>query len=167
MASSCRWLVLPVLLFTYGACGGGIAPGTDKQTPTGSSGEGSGSGGGASGTGNGGSGSGTDQTAPARCTPGAYVFCRCPDRSEGTKLCRGDGTFDACSCEVSCSYPAPTTPLGCPATYSHAYSGQPCDTPDLHCLYPGQGDGDSNGCASTAGLTCRDEPGGARWVATQ
>jgi cysteine-rich repeat protein len=31
------------------------------------------------------------------CTPGSYVFCRCADRSEGTKLCRADGaSFEAC-----------------------------------------------------------------------
>lgn len=33
-----------------------------------------------------------------RCTPGAYVFCRCADRAEGTKLCKEDGaSFEACS----------------------------------------------------------------------
>jgi hypothetical protein len=38
--------------------------------------------------------------AAVKCTPGAYVFCRCEDRSEGTKLCRPDGTsFDACKCD--------------------------------------------------------------------
>lgn len=32
-----------------------------------------------------------------RCTPGNYVFCRCKDRSEGTKLCNDDGdSFGAC-----------------------------------------------------------------------
>jgi hypothetical protein len=37
-------------------------------------------------------------TSGARiCTPGNYVFCRCKDRSEGTKLCIPDGTaFDTC-----------------------------------------------------------------------
>jgi len=35
-----------------------------------------------------------------KCTPGNYVFCRCEDRSEGTKLCRPDGTsFDECKCD--------------------------------------------------------------------
>jgi hypothetical protein len=35
------------------------------------------------------------------CTPGAYVFCRCENRNEGTKLCKEDGTsFAACApCE--------------------------------------------------------------------
>lgn len=36
-----------------------------------------------------------------RCTPGSYVFCRCQDRQEGTKLCMEDGeTFGRCEpCE--------------------------------------------------------------------
>jgi hypothetical protein len=35
-----------------------------------------------------------------KCTPGNYVFCRCEDRSEGTKLCRPDGiSFDMCVCD--------------------------------------------------------------------
>lgn len=33
-----------------------------------------------------------------KCTPGNYVFCRCADRTEGTKLCKEDGaSFEACS----------------------------------------------------------------------
>ncbi|MEA2752360.1 MAG: hypothetical protein QOI41_6503 [Myxococcales bacterium] len=37
---------------------------------------------------------------PVKCTPGAYVFCRCEDRSQGTKLCRPDGiSFDDCKCD--------------------------------------------------------------------
>ena len=36
------------------------------------------------------------------CTPGAYVYCRCEDRSEGTKLCHDDGQgFDECKCDGS------------------------------------------------------------------
>lgn len=32
------------------------------------------------------------------CTPGAYVFCRCADRTPGTKLCKSDGqSFEACT----------------------------------------------------------------------
>lgn len=32
------------------------------------------------------------------CTPGAYVFCRCADRTPGTKLCKDDGkSFAACT----------------------------------------------------------------------
>lgn len=41
----------------------------------------------------------TDATSGAvHCTPGNYVFCRCADRAEGTKLCKDDGaSFEACS----------------------------------------------------------------------
>lgn len=36
------------------------------------------------------------------CTAGAYVYCRCEDRAEGTKLCQADGKgFDACKCDGS------------------------------------------------------------------
>ena len=36
------------------------------------------------------------------CTPGAYVFCRCADRSEGTKLCNADGAgFETCASNAS------------------------------------------------------------------
>jgi len=36
------------------------------------------------------------------CTPGNYVFCRCQDRAEGTKLCRDDGvSFEACTTGAS------------------------------------------------------------------
>lgn len=32
------------------------------------------------------------------CTPGNFVFCRCADRAEGTKMCNADGrTFAPCS----------------------------------------------------------------------
>jgi hypothetical protein len=35
-----------------------------------------------------------------KCTAGNYVFCRCEDRSEGTKLCLPDGiSFDPCKCD--------------------------------------------------------------------
>ena len=38
------------------------------------------------------------------CTPGAYVYCRCEDRSDGTKLCNTDGvSFRACVCEGTTS----------------------------------------------------------------
>lgn len=42
--------------------------------------------------------SSTDAAPKGRCTPGAYVFCRCADRAEGTKLCKDDGeSFDTCT----------------------------------------------------------------------
>ena len=44
------------------------------------------------------------------CTPGNYVFCRCKDSSEGTKLCHADGMgFESCTaCQASDEVP-PTT----------------------------------------------------------
>lgn len=46
------------------------------------------------------------------CTPGAYVYCRCQDRQEGTKLCREDGaSFEAClPCETETNPVDPTVP---------------------------------------------------------
>jgi cysteine-rich repeat protein len=42
--------------------------------------------------------SSTAATTGVKCTPGNYVFCRCADRAEGTKLCKEDGaSFEACS----------------------------------------------------------------------
>lgn len=42
---------------------------------------------------------GTDSTQEEKlCVPGAYVFCRCADRTPGTKLCKADAkSFDACT----------------------------------------------------------------------
>ncbi len=46
------------------------------------------------------------------CTPGNYVFCRCKDRSEGTKLCNPQGTgFDACE---GCLSGSPDNDIGDP-----------------------------------------------------
>lgn len=40
------------------------------------------------------------------CTPGAYVFCRCQDRREGSKECSADGrSFAACTCGTSVELP--------------------------------------------------------------
>ena len=76
------------------ACSGGSTLGTDG------------------GTADGGKSSGfTDDTKDASatadgggfgCTPGSYVFCRCSDRSEGTKLCAADGnSFGPCSTDIA------------------------------------------------------------------
>ncbi len=36
------------------------------------------------------------------CTPGAYVFCKCADKAEGTKLCKDDGqSFEKCTTSAS------------------------------------------------------------------
>ena len=42
---------------------------------------------------------GTDTTKEEKiCVPGAYVFCRCADRTPGTKLCKADAkSFEPCT----------------------------------------------------------------------
>jgi hypothetical protein len=46
--------------------------------------------------------------APVRvCTPGNNVFCRCIDRSEGTKLCNDQGTGYSTACRLGESLPCP------------------------------------------------------------
>jgi cysteine-rich repeat protein len=48
-----------------------------------------------------------DTPSTVKCTPGNYVFCRCQNRDEGTKLCNDDGrSFGKCDpCE------SPTNPV--------------------------------------------------------
>jgi len=164
-------LVAVAVALVLMACGGSVAP-------SGSSGSSGTSGSGTSGSGSAnGSGSDTGSTSGAtgrgslRCPPGAYVFCRCQDRSEGTKLCQQDGkTFSACQCEpqpVDCLPPPPEpNPPGCPASYSRSYSDQPCGDEALECAYPTAGDPGPDGCPTTAILSCRVAPGGSRvWYA--
>lgn len=47
-----------------------------------------------------------------KCTPGNYVFCRCQDRQEGTKLCNPDGhSFGKCEpCETDTNPSIPDEP---------------------------------------------------------
>src|SRR5689334_6384031 len=61
-------------------------------------------------------GGGCPAPAPARvdpiCTPGAYVFCRCEGRQEGTKLCLEQGlAFAKCTCAQNGEKP-PLSPTG-------------------------------------------------------
>ena len=42
----------------------------------------------------------TEATGERICTPGANVFCRCADRSQGTKLCADDGKSFASPCST-------------------------------------------------------------------
>ncbi len=71
------------------------------------------------------------------CTPGNYVFCRCKNRSEGTKLCHADGlSFDACSaCDPSEELPPAPGPA------------EDATTPDARESKDGSG-GDSGGDAT-------------------
>lgn len=52
-----------------------------------------------------GGGTASNDTKPDRlCTPGAFVYCRCEDRTEGTKQCNSDGmSFRGCVCDGSSS----------------------------------------------------------------
>lgn len=124
------------------ACGGSVAPG-------GSSGS----------------------SGSSSCTPGAYVFCRCQDRSEGTKLCQDDGkAFSACQCDgrpEQCPVPPPeANPRGCPPVYARSYRGQPCGDVALECAYLAAGDIGADGCFGNDILSCRIAPGGSRvWYA--
>ncbi|MEA2750959.1 MAG: hypothetical protein QOI41_5102 [Myxococcales bacterium] len=166
--------LLPLLAVSAAACGGGIAPsgttGDGSGTSTGTSGT-SGTSGGSVNSG----ASGASGATRAGCTVGSYTFCRCNDGSEGTAECLSDRSFSACMCNLvppatppPCSYPPADNPADCPGSYSHTYQGEPCPVMNLQCIYPGQGDGDANGCASTAGLQCRVAPGGGLfWTATQ
>lgn len=45
--------------------------------------------------------SGSNAKGDRICTPGANVFCRCADRSEGTKLCADDGMSFATPCSTN------------------------------------------------------------------
>ncbi len=47
-----------------------------------------------------------------KCTPGSYVYCRCKNREEGTKLCQEDGrSFDICDpCESDSNPQLPDDP---------------------------------------------------------
>jgi cysteine-rich repeat protein len=44
----------------------------------------------------------SEATSGIKCTPGNFVFCRCADRTPGTKLCKDDGaSFETCSTGAS------------------------------------------------------------------
>ena len=51
-------------------------------------------------------------TGAVKCTPGNYVFCRCQNREEGTKLCNDDGhSFGRCEpCETATNPVLPDDP---------------------------------------------------------
>src|SRR5437870_3211108 len=57
------------------------------------------------------------------CTPGAYVFCRCENKDEGTKLCKEDGqSFDSC---LPCDGSGATPPGGGGTDGIGGHSGGP------------------------------------------
>jgi hypothetical protein len=75
------------------------------------------------------------------CTPGNYVYCRCANRDEGTKLCKDDGqSFEACQpCPDGQEAPPdsttpedaggpPVTPPAADAGFTPVDAGPPPDT---------------------------------------
>jgi cysteine-rich repeat protein len=71
------------------------------------------------------------------CTPGGYVFCRCQDRQEGSKLCNEDGTaFGACEpCETwnNPEYPDGNYPPPAPRDAGFDPDAHPDPDPDAVC----------------------------------
>jgi cysteine-rich repeat protein len=63
-------------------------------------------------------------TGTVKCSPGSYVFCRCQDREEGTKVCNEDGrSFGLCEpCETYDNPSIPDDP-GLPPTPVDAGDG--------------------------------------------
>lgn len=55
---------------------------------------------------------GSSPSTAVKCTPGNYVFCRCQNREEGTKLCNDDGvSFGRCEpCETEDNPSIPDEP---------------------------------------------------------
>ena len=77
----------------------------------------------------------TNATAPGavKCTPGNFVYCRCEDRTEGTKLCRPDGvSFDVCKCDGT-GGPITPDPVdgGIPSTPLEAIDAGPVTGPSI------------------------------------
>jgi hypothetical protein len=87
-----------------------------------------------------------------------------------------DAEDAAADLPVDCGYPEVSNDPQCPATYpDSAGCGQPCSTPDLHCSYPGAGDGTNvPGCYSTAIAWCTvplgadaDAGSATKWICAQ
>lgn len=77
------------------------------------------------------------------------------DATDGSPVDTAPDRHDACV------YADASNDPGCPATYSRAYLGTPCDSPGLACAYPGAGDSAGNGCYATAMLWCTSDAGAA------
>ncbi len=65
-----------------------------------------------------------------KCTPGSYVYCRCKNREEGTKLCNEDGhSFDTCDpCETPSNPGLPDDPDKPPVAIDASADGSPQPT---------------------------------------
>ena len=93
-------LLLPLLLSisVIGACSAGIAPSQGDGGTSGSSGSGSSGSSGTPGDGGTGEASTSEGGTALTCSAGNFVFCRCADRSEGTKQCIDGKSFGPCTC---------------------------------------------------------------------
>ena len=95
-------------------------------------------------------------SSAVKCTPGNYVFCRCEDRSEGTKLCHPDGvSFDACTCDGTQPPATPDLDSGIPSTPLEPVDGGPVTGPTIDAK-----------CAGKLGLVAGAATDNATYVAT-
>jgi hypothetical protein len=84
--------------------------------------------------------------------------------------CDSSGTIaSAPDAGPECGAPDENNPDACPATYDTAALPATCAPLGLVCLYPGQGDGTSTGCASPAALSClrNEDAEVGQWVPNQ
>jgi hypothetical protein len=99
------------------------------------------------------------------CTPGAYVYCRCQNRDEGTKLCNDDGAgFQAC---LPCDGTAAVGGGGSDGIGGHGGHSSPPDPPTTSSGHdastPPAGTHDGGGVAAPAdgGAVVDPHPGPA------
>ncbi|NOU31604.1 MAG: hypothetical protein HOO96_27200 [Polyangiaceae bacterium] len=88
------------------------------------------------------SSSGADAKA---CKPGDMVFCRCADRSSGTKLCKADGNSYE-PCQLGENLPCGESSGGSNGTVDPPYDSGPFPTEDS-----GKSDGASDGSTKSDG----------------
>jgi len=106
-----------------------------------------------------------------RCTPGAYVYCRCKNRDEGTKLCNPDGhSFATCDpCESAANPSLPDDPNHPPVVVDGGKGNDASPIPPVgvcgdRIVQDGEDCDDGNkieddGCDSSCHLATRSCPG--------
>ena len=95
-------------------------------------------------------------SSAVKCTPGNYVFCRCEDRSEGTKLCHPDGvSFDDCKCDGTEPPVTPDVDSGIPSTPLEPVDAGPVTGPTIDAK-----------CAGKLGIVAGASTDNATYVAT-
>ena len=117
------------------------------------------------------------------CCPAFGCATNCPNGvrkdSSGCATCECAPDPDAAGADSGpdCGTSIVRNDSRCPSSYSLAYECQSCSPAGLACMYPGAGDGTSNGCFATAVLRCVAVDAGvggcaadaasAAWVAAQ